>query len=85
MVDTSSFRTYLYLVFYGFITGSYLTLFERLFHNGFIPNLPITTPIPLRYHSELLPNLYRRNSEETPKERSTLSYAHARVPYIYTI
>ena len=25
MADTSSFRTYLYLVFYGFITGFYLT------------------------------------------------------------
>ena len=43
-------------------------------HNGFIPNLP-------RYHSELLPNFYRRKTEGTPKERPTLTYAHARVPY----
>ena len=80
MTDTSSFHTYLYLFFYGFITGSYLTLFERLFHNGILPHFPVTTPIPLRYHSELLPNLYRRNSEGKPKKRSILSYAHARVP-----
>ena len=63
-MDTSSFRTYLYLVFYGFITGSYLTF-----------------PLPLRYHSELLPNLYRRNSEGKPKKLLTLLCAHARVPY----
>ena len=67
MADTSSFRTYLYLVFYGFITGLYLTF-------------PVTTPIPLSYHSELLPNHYRRNSEGKPKKLSTHSYAHARVP-----
>ena len=54
-------------------------------HNGFIPNLPRyhsdTTPLSLWTFTESLPKELRRNSEGTPKERPTLSHAHARVPY----
>ena len=82
-MDTSSFRTYLYLVFYGFITGSYLTLFERLFHNGFVPHLP-------RYHSVITLNFYRTFTEGTPKKLrrkteetlNSLMRARARTLYI---
>ena len=72
MADTSSFRTYLYLVFYGFMTGSYLTLFERLFHNGFVPHLP-------RYHSVITLNFYRIITEGT---LNSLIRARARSLYI---
>ena len=66
-------------------TGSWRVLISLCSNDYFITGLyltfPVTTPIPLRYHSELLPNHYRRNSEGKPKERPTLTYAHARVPY----
>ena len=32
----------------------------------------VTTPIPLRYHSVTTLNLYRRNSERTPKEERSV-------------
>ena len=66
-------------------TGSWRVLISLCSNDYFITGLyltfPVTTPIPLRYHSELLPNHDRRNSEGRPKKRSTLTCAHARVPY----
>ena len=50
---------YLLRVLDGFITGSY-------------PTFPVTTPIPLRYHSEPLPKDLRRNSEGRAKHCRTL-------------
>ena len=52
------------------ITGSWRV------HNGFItgsyPTFPVTTPIPLRYHSEPLPKDLRRNSERRAKRYRAL-------------
>ena len=53
MLTHPLFYPYLTLSF----TGSYLTMFERLFHDGFMQYLSNTLTIPLqyRYHSVTTP------------------------------
>ena len=63
-------------------TGSWRVLISLCsndyFITGFYLTFPVTTPIPLRYHSELLPNHYRRKTEGTPNSHIR---AHARSLY----